>query len=192
MLSMLCSSALKERTQALTSRQVVESAPRASAMTPADVEALLDRIFPESHGAVLGNGIAQSAATRDPQSAGPSRAYSVEAVWFGGCRVRMHFHAGVLRPGGTISGPAMFAVTDLALYVAVLSAVGPVGLAVTTQLTINFLRKPPAADLVAVCSLLKLGKSLAVGEVTLFSDGMGEPVCHATGTYSIPPDRAAL
>jgi len=96
-----------------------------------------------------------------------------------------------LRPGGTVSGPVMMAVADVALYAAILGAIGIVPLAVTTSLTINFLRRPTAdRDIVATCKLLKLGRSLAVGEVCLRSEGQDEPVAHAVGTYSIPPDTA--
>ena len=92
----------------------------------------------------------------------------------------------MLRPGGTISGPAMFGLADVALYGAVLSMIGPVALAVTTNMNINFLRKPAPKDLLAEARILKLGKRLAVGEVTIWSEGEEEPVAHATGTYSIP------
>jgi len=95
-----------------------------------------------------------------------------------------------LRPGGTVSGPVLMGIADMALYVAILGEIGIVPLAVTTSLTINFLRKPPSnASIVGVCKLLKVGKSLAVGEVALYSEGMAEPVAHVTGTYSIPPHR---
>ena len=95
-----------------------------------------------------------------------------------------------LRPGGTVSGPVVMAVADVALYVAILGEIGIVPLAVTTSLTINFLRKP-AADrrLIGVCQLLKVGKSLAMGEVSVYSEGLEEPVAHVVGTYSIPPNR---
>ena len=113
---------------------------------------------------------------------------AIEAVWERGCRVRQAFREVSLRPGGTISGPTMMALADFAMYVAVLAAVGPVPLAVTTNLNINFLRKPVPGDLVAEARLLKIGKRLATGEVTIRSDGETEPVAHVTSTYSIPPD----
>jgi acyl-coenzyme A thioesterase PaaI-like protein len=92
-----------------------------------------------------------------------------------------------LRPGGTVSGPVIMAVADAALYVAILGEIGIVPLAVTTSITINFLRKPSASqNLVGVCKLLKLGKSLAVGEVAVYSEGTSDPVAHVVGTYSIP------
>ena len=93
-----------------------------------------------------------------------------------------------LRPGGTVSGPVLMSVADVALYVAVLGEIGLVPLAVTTSLNINFLRKPASdKDILGECKLIKLGKSLAVGEVSLYSEGNKEPVAHAVGTYSIPP-----
>src|SRR5215470_10823135 len=110
----------------------------------------------------------------------------IEAVWERGCRVRQAFRQVSVRPGGTISGPAMMALADFAMYVAVLAAIGLVPLAVTINLTINFLRKPGAADLVAEAKLMKLGKRLAVGEVAIRSAGGVELVAHATSTYSIP------
>jgi uncharacterized protein (TIGR00369 family) len=114
---------------------------------------------------------------------------SIEAVWKGGARVRQAYSEGSIRPGGTISGPTMMALADFAMYVAVLAAIGPVPLAVTTNLNINFLRKPARRDLVAEARLLKLGKRLAVGEVTIRSEGEEEPVAHVTSTYSIPPNN---
>ena len=81
----------------------------------------------------------------------------------------------------------MFALADVTLYVAILAQIGPVALAVTTNLNINFLRRPAPGDLIADCRLLKLGKRLAVGEVFLHSPDDEDPVAHATGTYSIPP-----
>ena len=94
-----------------------------------------------------------------------------------------------LRPGGTVSGPTMFAIADLALYVAIFGELGITPLAVTTNLNINFLRKPAAdKNVIGECKLFKVGKSLAMGEVTLFSEGDEQPIAHATGTYAIPPN----
>jgi len=95
-----------------------------------------------------------------------------------------------LRPGGTVAGPVMMATADVALYVALLAEIGIVPLAVTTSLSFNFMRKP-AGDrrIVGECKLLKLGRTLAVGEVTLYSEGQPEPVAHAVGTYAIPVKR---
>jgi uncharacterized protein (TIGR00369 family) len=113
--------------------------------------------------------------------------FAIEAVGPMSARMRLLFHDLHLRPGGTISGPAMFTLADVALYVAILAQIGPVALAVTTNVNINFLSKPPAGDLIADCKLLKLGKRIAVGEVWLHAEGVSAPVAHATGSYSIPP-----
>lgn len=104
-------------------------------------------------------------------------------------RLRSVYDQRFLRPGGTIAGPVLMGLADAALYALVLSRIGPVELAVTTSLSINFLRKPMPADVLADARMLKLGKRLAVGEVYLFSEewGIDEPVAHVTGTYSIPP-----
>lgn len=92
-----------------------------------------------------------------------------------------------LRPGGTVSGPTLMTIADCALYIAILAEIGIVAQTVTTSLTINFMRKPSAAkDIVAHCTLLKVGKTLAVGEVSLYSSGDDKPVAHVVGTYSIP------
>ncbi len=100
--------------------------------------------------------------------------------------LRLVHHPRHLRPGGTISGPAMFALCDVALYVAILGELGRVEHAVTTNVSINFLRKPAPADLIGRARLIKLGKRLAVGEVALFSEGESDMVAQATGTYSLP------
>ena len=102
-------------------------------------------------------------------------------------RVRLRATRRNLRPGGTLSGASLMALADLAIYAALLGEIGLVPLAVTTSLTINFLRKPPLADVLAEARLLKVGKSLAFGEIVLVSDGDPRPVAHATSTYSIPP-----
>jgi uncharacterized protein (TIGR00369 family) len=95
-----------------------------------------------------------------------------------------------LRPGDTVSGPTLMALADVAMYVALLGEIGLVPLAVTTSLNINFLRKPAQKDVYGDAKLLKIGKRLAVGEVTLYSEGKTEPVAHVTCTYSIPPRKA--
>jgi uncharacterized protein (TIGR00369 family) len=121
-----------------------------------------------------------------PQAFYPGCGLTIERVEYANIRVRRHFQEGYIRPGGTISGPTMMELADFAMYVAVFSAVGPQPLAVTTNLNINFLRKPGKGDLIAEARLLKIGKRLAVGEVGIFSDGLPEPVAHVTSTYSIP------
>jgi uncharacterized protein (TIGR00369 family) len=124
--------------------------------------------------------------TEFPEAFDPQRGLIIEEAWHRGCRVRQAFRTRMLRPGGTISGPTMMGLTDVSLYIAVLASIGWVPLAVTTNLSINFLRKPDRADLLAECRLIKLGKRLAVGEVSIRSDGQEDLVAHATGTYSIP------
>ena len=101
--------------------------------------------------------------------------------------LRQRYSERMLRPGGTVSGPTLMALADFAMYVVLLSAIGPVGLAVTTNLNINFLRKgQPGQDVMAAAKLMKLGKRLAVGEVTLLSGTSADPIAHVTATYSIP------
>jgi uncharacterized protein (TIGR00369 family) len=120
----------------------------------------------------------------------PQSGLVIEEAWHGGARVRQRYRDDLVRPGGTISGPTMMALADFAMYCAVLAAIGPVPLAVTINLSINFLRRPASRDLVAEARLLKLGKRLGVGEVTIFSEGVDEAVAHVTATYSIPPANA--
>ena len=110
-----------------------------------------------------------------------------ESIEAGRVTLRMPFDDAHLRPGGTVNGPVMLALADVAVYVLVLGLIGPVEMVVTTSLNANFLRRPRAADLIAEARILKLGKRLAVGEVTIHSEGEDEPVCHVTATYSIPP-----
>ena len=96
-----------------------------------------------------------------------------------------------LRPGETVSGPLLMTVADVAIYVAILGTIGIVPLAVTTSLTINFLRKPVAGKrIVGVCQLMKVGRTLIVGEVALYSQDSQEMVAHAVGTYSVPPNAS--
>jgi uncharacterized protein (TIGR00369 family) len=139
---------------------------RPPAMTAAEIEDLLRREFPQAF--YEGCGL------------------HLERVEYGQIRVRREFHEDHLRPGGTVSGPTMMELADFAMYVAVFSAIGPQPLAVTTNLSINFLRKPAQADLLADAKLVKVGKRLVVGEVTIFSAGLDDPVAHVTATYSVP------
>ncbi len=120
----------------------------------------------------------------------PQANFVLEA--FGEESVTVRYKIGLkdLRPGGTVSGPTMMSLADCAIYVAILREIGLVGLAVTTSLNINFLRKPVAdKDILGVCTMLKLGKSLAVAEVSIYSEGDDQAVAHSVGTYSIPPSR---
>ncbi len=106
--------------------------------------------------------------------------------------VRLEVGERHLRPGGTVSGPAMFGVADVSMYVAVLAMIGPEALAVTTNMSIDFMRKPEAGrPVTAECRILKLGRALAVGDVLLYSEGVDSPVARAGVTYSIPPGRGA-
>ncbi len=102
--------------------------------------------------------------------------------------MRLHSDDRHLRPGGTVSGPAMFSLADVAAYVATMAFVGKQALAVTTHCSIDFMRKPVAGrDVLAHAKVLKLGKALSVTDVLLYSEGSDKPVAHASLTYSIPP-----
>jgi acyl-coenzyme A thioesterase PaaI-like protein len=118
----------------------------------------------------------------------PQNRCVIEAVGDRCATVSHHIGTDELRPGGTVSGPVLMMVADVALYVAIFGTVGIVPLAVTTGLTVNFLRKPAAdARVIGECRLMKVGRTLVVGEVWLYSEGNPEPVAHAVGTYSLPP-----
>lgn len=117
---------------------------------------------------------------------------SILDAWHGGCRVRLEFQETSTRPGGTISGPTLMMLADVAMYVGLLASIGWVPLAVTTNLNINFLRKPARAALLAECRMIKLGRRLAVGDVAITSEGEADLVAHATSTYSIPPSGKSL
>jgi uncharacterized protein (TIGR00369 family) len=141
---------------------------RAAVLSAEELERLLRLHFPEAFNADSG--------------------LSILAVWHGGARVRQGFQPRSTRPGGTISGPTLMALADVGIYVAILASIGWVPLAVTTNLNINFLKKPPPAALIAESRLLKLGKRLAVGEVAIRAEREEDLVAHATSTYSIPSD----
>ncbi|MEO0829654.1 MAG: PaaI family thioesterase [Pseudomonadota bacterium] len=114
--------------------------------------------------------------------------FEVEAVTDDGVRVRLRIAEKHLRPGGTVSGPSMFALADVGMYLAVLSRIGPEALTVTTNCSIDFMRKPQSGrDLVCETRLLKLGRSLAVGDCLLRSEGSEDIVARASLTYAIPP-----
>lgn len=114
----------------------------------------------------------------------------IESVGECGATVIFRVNENDLRPGGTVSGPTMMTVADYALYIAILGEIGIVGLAVTTSMNINFLRKPSGAQNIrGVCKLMKVGRVLIVGEVYLYSIDSEAPIAHVTGTYSIPPQR---
>lgn len=116
--------------------------------------------------------------------------FVIDELVSGAVTMRLRTDERHLRPGGTVSGPTMFALADVAVYAMVLGMIGPQALAVTTNCSIDFMRKPAAGrDLVARASLLKLGKVLAVGDVLIHSDGVDKPVTRATLTYAIPPAK---
>jgi uncharacterized protein (TIGR00369 family) len=141
--------------------------PRAPALSVAEVSAFLAEVFPQVRGQMV-----------------------VEAVGPMTARLRMPIGEHHLRPGGTVSGPSMFTLADCAFYVATMAMIGREALTVTTSLTINFLSKPPAADLTCEARILKLGRLLSVGECTVWSDGRDDgPVAHASVTYAIPAKR---
>ena len=133
-------------------------------MTPADLHKFLEEQFPQ-------------AAHLD---------LKIEHLDDTSIRVRLPTHESHLRPGGTVSGPTLVWLVDLGIYLLIMGRLGPVAMAVTTNLNINFMRKPEPGDLLGEGRLMKLGRSLAVGDFTIWSDGKTEPVAHATVTYSIP------
>lgn len=114
--------------------------------------------------------------------------FKIEELTAAGVRVRLRVQERHLRPGGTVSGPSMFSLADVGMYLAILARLGPVALAVTTNCSIDFMRKPASdADMLCETRLLKLGRVLAVGEAMLFSERLTDPVARASLTYSIPP-----
>ena len=137
----------------------------------AEVRAFLDREFPQIHEG--------------------GRSFEIEAAEPLAARVRLDIRHRHLRPGGTVSGPTMMALADFVTYVAILASLGPVALAVTTSLNINFLRRPKPGALAADCRLIKLGRRLAVAEVEIRAEGDPELVAHAVLTYALPPHAAA-
>lgn len=114
--------------------------------------------------------------------------YRIETLHPGHLTLAMNAQESDLRPGGTVSGPSMFALADCAFYIATLSLIGPKELTVTTNANINFMRKPAPGQLLADARVLKIGRSLSVGDVVLYSDDPDKPVAHASMTYAIPPE----
>ena len=134
-------------------------------LTAGEIAAYLEEVFPQVDGQ-----------------------FTIEELGEMRVRVRLNVSEAHLRPGGTVSGPSVFALADVSVYIAILGMIGPKGMTVTTNCSIDFMRKPAAnTDLIAECRLLKLGRVLAVGEVLIFSDGGTDPVARASLTYSIPP-----
>jgi acyl-coenzyme A thioesterase PaaI-like protein len=132
-------------------------------MTVEEVSAFLESVFP-----------------------GAPEIFGIEEVRENGARVRLLFDEFRLRPGGTISGPSLMTLADTGMWIALLGMIGPEALSVTSSLHIDFLRKPGPRDVISETELLKLGKRLAVGAVTMWSDGEDQPCAHATVTYAIP------
>jgi uncharacterized protein (TIGR00369 family) len=146
-----------------------EQANLTPVMTAGEVNDLLARVFPQLNR--------------------QHRFYEAIDVFPGGCIVRLNADESHLRPGGTVSGPALFSLADVGGYVCVLSHAGPNALSVTTNLNINFVRKAGVGPIEGHCRILKLGRNLMVFEVDMVAGPDGQTVAHATGTYSIPPKR---
>jgi uncharacterized protein (TIGR00369 family) len=115
--------------------------------------------------------------------------YETVDVFAGGCTVRLHATERHLRPGNTVSGPVLFTLADIGGYACVLSHAGPDALSVTTNLSINFMRKAGPGPIDGECRILKLGRSLMVFDIDIVAGPERETVAHAVGTYSIPPKR---
>ncbi len=122
-----------------------------------------------------------------PQLNADHLSYETVDVFPGGCTVRLNADERHLRPGGTVSGPCLFTLADIGGYACVLSHAGPDALSVTTNISINFMRKAGAGPVLGHCRILKLGRSLMVFDIDILADG--QTVAHATGTYSVPPKR---
>lgn len=135
--------------------------------------------------------IAELIDTHFPHVHGSERSFIIEAVTARSARVRMKYQERHVRPGGSISGPAMFTLADVAVWIAIMGALGERGVdAVTTQLNLNFLAKPGAKDMLAEVTLLRVGPRSAVAECELYSDGEPEMVAHAVAGYAIPSSSA--
>lgn len=118
------------------------------------------------------------------------RGFVVEALTNDGAVTRYPFRQASLRPGGTVSGPTIVGLADAAMYAAVLGRLGDVRMAVTSELSVRFLRRPRAADLVARAEIVRLGSRQAVIEVRVYADGEGDPVALVVGTYALPAPKA--
>lgn len=138
-------------------------------MTVGEINALIAEVFPQLN---------EQAAH-----------YQATKVFAGGCTVRLNAEHRHLRPGGTVSGPALFTLADIGGYVCVLSHAGPDALSVTTNININFVRKAEAGPIDGHCRILKLGRNLMVFDCDIVAGPDHHTVAHATGTYSIPPRR---
>ncbi|MGD9804209.1 MAG: PaaI family thioesterase [Hyphomicrobiaceae bacterium] len=145
-------------------------APHHAPLSTEAVSRIIDETFPEIHAA--------------------GRQITIESVGMRWARVRLTFDPSHLRPGGTVSGPAMFTLADFTIYVALIATLGEIGIpAVTSNLSINFLLRPEPADVVAEAKLLRIGRRLAYAEVALYSDGRSDMIAHATASYAIPSSK---
>ena len=135
-------------------------------MTKSELEAFLRREFPQSADVVR-----------------------IESLHAGRLRTSMAVGWEHFRPGGTISGPAMFFLADVSVYLTILSVAGPIASAVTTNCSIDFMRKPSPDSLLAETRLLKLGRRIAVADAMIYSKWGGEPVARAGLSYALPPER---
>jgi len=147
----------------------MSNSPYAPVLTADETERLINEVFPQLNG--------------------PKADYVVTDVFAGGCTVRLNATERHLRPGNTVSGPALFTLADIGGYACVLSHAGPDALSVTTNLNINFVRKAEAGAIDGRCRIIKLGRSLMVFEIEIVAGPERLTVAHATGTYSIPPKR---
>ncbi|UWR04646.1 PaaI family thioesterase [Ruegeria conchae] len=139
------------------------------ALSKQDLKEYLEEVFPQVHSDFVVEELTETSIT-----------------------MRLRVEDRHLRPGGTVSGPSMFGLADVSVYAMVLARKGRQSLAVTTNSSLDFLRKPEGgADLIAECKLLKLGRTLAVGDVLMYSEGSDKPVARASITYSIPPVGSA-
>lgn len=111
----------------------------------------------------------------------------VEAVGDRIVRIRSLIGDDDLRPGGNVSAQTLMSLANTAMYLAVLATLGPVPLAVPSNLNIDFLRRADKEDVVVEARILKVGRRLVFGDIALYSDGVEEMIAHATATYSIPP-----
>ncbi|WP_127112214.1 PaaI family thioesterase [Shimia sediminis] len=135
--------------------------------TPEEMNAYLEEVFPQIKGV-----------------------YVVEELTGKGCVMRLNVTERQLRPGGTVSGPAMFGLADVSAYAATMGQIGREAMTVTTNASFDFMRKPKAGrDMIARATLLKLGKTLSVTDILLYSEGEPDPVARSTMTYAIPPKK---
>ncbi|WP_228382224.1 PaaI family thioesterase [Tistrella mobilis] len=140
------------------------------------VEPGLDRIRPDAFNQII----------RDELPMAELLGIRIERIDDGSARGRLPATVQLIRPGGTLSGPALATLADVTFYAAIMGRLGPARMAVTSNLTINFLRRPAMVDVLSEARLIRCGRRLAYGEVSLYSDGDDEPVAHTTLTFALP------